>query len=133
MSAVKDFSTYIIMSSKCACVLTDSKPCIQAYGKLCRGEFSASPRVSTYNSYSRFLVSVQHLSGAANVVSDFASHNAPNCEERNCQICPFVTHTKNSVVMDISVQDIIGVTPSSLSTVVQLGLILRVSATNMHI
>ena len=41
-------SPYLIKSTKKACILTDSKPCVQAYEKLCRGEFSASPRVSTF-------------------------------------------------------------------------------------
>ena len=46
--ATKHFSPYIIQSHHKACILTDSKPCIQAYEKLCRGEFSTSPRVSTF-------------------------------------------------------------------------------------
>ena len=47
-AAVKHFSPYIIQSFKHTKVLTDSKPCVQAYDKLCRGQFSASPRVSTF-------------------------------------------------------------------------------------
>ncbi|KAJ8388922.1 hypothetical protein AAFF_G00126780 [Aldrovandia affinis] len=39
-AAVKHFAPYIIQSSQRTCVLTDSKPCIQAFEKLCRGEFS---------------------------------------------------------------------------------------------
>ncbi len=46
--ATRHFSPYIIQSHHQATVLTDSKPCVQAYEKLCRGEFSASPRVSTF-------------------------------------------------------------------------------------
>ena len=41
--ATKHFSPYLIQSHHKACILTDSKPCVQAYEKLCRGEFSASP------------------------------------------------------------------------------------------
>ena len=41
-AAVKQFSPYIIQSKLNACVLTDSKPCVQAIDKLARGEFSAS-------------------------------------------------------------------------------------------
>ena len=42
-AATKHFSPYLIQSVKKACILTDSKPCVQAYEKLCRGEFPASP------------------------------------------------------------------------------------------
>ena len=47
-TATKHFSPYIIQSNTNTCILTDSKPCVQAYEKLCRGEFSASPRVSSF-------------------------------------------------------------------------------------
>ena len=51
----KHFSPYILQSNHTACILTDSQPCVQAFKKLCRGEFSASPRVSTFLSVlSRF-------------------------------------------------------------------------------
>ncbi|CAG2254384.1 unnamed protein product [Mytilus edulis] len=72
-------------------VLTDSKPCVPGFGKLCRGEFSASPRVTSFLSVvSRYQVSVNHLSGRANIPSDFASRNAPVCTEPNCQ-----THSRS--------------------------------------
>ena len=45
--ATKHFSPFLIQSSKRAYILTDSKPCVQAYEKLCCGEFSDSPRVSS--------------------------------------------------------------------------------------
>ena len=44
-SAIKHFSPYIVQSNHKDSVLTDSKPCVHAYEKLCRGEFSVSPRV----------------------------------------------------------------------------------------
>ena len=44
-ATVKHFSPYIIQSSKHTIMLSDSKPCFQAYDKLCRGQFSASLRV----------------------------------------------------------------------------------------
>ena len=65
-ASTKHFSPYIIQSSKKACILTDSKQCVQAYEKLCRGEFSAIPRVSTFLSVvSRYQASVRHVSGAS--------------------------------------------------------------------
>ena len=70
-AATKHFSPYLIQSTKKACILTDSKPCVQAYEKLCRGEFSASPRVSTFLSVvSRYQASVRQVSGAAILPSD---------------------------------------------------------------
>ncbi|CAC5401565.1 unnamed protein product [Mytilus coruscus] len=66
------FSPFIIQSQLQVNVLTNSKPCVQGFEKLCRGEFSASPRVTTFLSVvSRSQVSVNHLSGRANVPSDF--------------------------------------------------------------
>ena len=107
-AATKHFSPYIVQSSKNTCVLTDSKPCVQAYDKLCRGEFSASPRVSTFLSVvSRYQASVRHVSGSAILPSDFASRNAPPCEEESCQVCSFILRTKESVVRMSSVQDVL--------------------------
>lgn len=65
-AAIKHYSPYLIQSTLPACILTDSKPCVQAYEKLCRGEFSASPRVSTFlSTASRFQASIRHISGQA--------------------------------------------------------------------
>ncbi|VDH93647.1 Hypothetical predicted protein [Mytilus galloprovincialis] len=48
-ASVKHFSPFIIQSKLQANVLTDSKPCVQGFEKLCRGEFSASPRVTSFS------------------------------------------------------------------------------------
>jgi hypothetical protein len=105
--AIKHFSPYIIQSSHKACILTDSKPCVQAFEKLCRGEFSSSPRVSTFlSAVSRYQASIRHLAGTANIPSDFASRNPPTCNDPVCQICNFVQRTEESVVMNLSVKDI---------------------------
>ncbi|KAJ8349610.1 hypothetical protein SKAU_G00247400 [Synaphobranchus kaupii] len=59
---------------------------MQAFEKLCRGEFSASPRVSTFlSTASRFQVSVRHVAGAAILPSDYASRNPPECDDMACQ------------------------------------------------
>ncbi len=98
--AVKHFSPFLVQSNHKACILTDSKPCVQAYEKLCRGEFSVSPRVSTFlSAVSRYQGSVQHLAGAANLPSDHASRNAPECNETACQVCGFIKRTEMSVVV----------------------------------
>ena len=112
-AAVKHFSPYIIQSRHTACVLTDSKPCVQAVEKLCRGQFSASPRVTSFlSTVSRYQVSLKHLKGSANILSDFSSRNAPDCNEPNCQICKFIIQTEDSVVRSVSVNDILNNTKS---------------------
>jgi hypothetical protein len=47
-AGVKHFSPFLVQSVKKATVLTDSLPCVNAFKKLGRGEFSASPRVTTF-------------------------------------------------------------------------------------
>jgi hypothetical protein len=80
--AVKHFSPYLIQSHHHTCILTDSKPCVQAYEKLCHGELSASPRVSTsLSTVSRYQASVRHVSGSAILSSDFACPNTAQCED----------------------------------------------------
>ncbi|CAC5388138.1 unnamed protein product [Mytilus coruscus] len=107
-ASVKHFSPFIIQSKLQANVLTDNKPCVQGFEKLCRGEFSASPRVTSFLSVvSRYQVSVNHLSGRANIPSDFASRNAPLCTEPNCQNCCFISRTEDSVVRAVSIQDLL--------------------------
>ncbi|XP_041367404.1 uncharacterized protein LOC121382005 [Gigantopelta aegis] len=107
-AATKHFSPYIIQSSLKPIILTDNKPCVLAFEKLCRGEFSASPRVSTFlSTVSRFQASVHHLAGNANIPSDFASRNAPECHNESCQICTFIQETENSVVRHILIDDIL--------------------------
>ncbi|KAK3714880.1 hypothetical protein QZH41_001881 [Actinostola sp. cb2023] len=104
--ATKHFSPYIVQSDNKACILTDSKPCVQAFEKLCRGEFSASPRVSTFlSTVSRYQASVRHVSGAAILPSDFASRNAPICDDATCQVCSFIHRIEDSVVRSSSIQD----------------------------
>ena len=89
-------------------VLTYSKPCVQAIDKLCRGEFSASPRVTSFlTTVSRYQVSIQPLAGKANLPSDFTSRNASDCNEPNCHICTFVHDMEDSVVRGVSIQDIL--------------------------
>lgn len=107
-AAIKHFSPYIIQSEHTTCLLTDSKPCVQAVEKLCRGEFSASPRVTSFlSTVSRYQITVRHLNGSANIPSDFASRNAPECTEPRCQVCSFIIQTEDSVVRSVQVQDII--------------------------
>ena len=107
-ASIKHFGPYIIQSSSSACVLTDSKPCVQAYEKLCRGQFSSSPRVLSFlSTASRYHVSVRHVSGSAIVPSDSPSRNAPACKDSACQVCLFIQQIEDSVVRHVSMQEIL--------------------------
>jgi hypothetical protein len=106
-AAVRHFAPYIIQCQHISQVLTDSKPCIQAYDKLRRGEFSSSSRVSSFLSIvSRYQVQLQHIAGAANLPSDYASRNPQPCPDQSCQVCKFVLETEDSVVRSLSVKDV---------------------------
>ena len=50
---------------------------------------------------------MQHLSGSANLPSDFACRNAPSCNEPRCQVCSFVAQTEDSVVHHVTAQDVL--------------------------
>ena len=82
---------------------------MQAFEKLCRGEFSISPRVSTFLFVaSRYQCFVRHAAGSAILPSDFAIRNAPACNDRNCQIRTFVQKSEDSVVRRTSLSDVFG-------------------------
>ena len=84
------------------------KPCVQAYEKLCRGEFSARPRVSTFLSVvSRYQATVRHIASVANLPSDHASRHAIQCDDFQCQLCQFVRGTEDSVVRKVTPSDIL--------------------------
>jgi len=107
-SSITYFQPYITQSRHNTCILTDSDPCVKAFSKLARGEFSASPRVSTFLSVcSRFQISVRHIAGVDNALSDHGSRNPAECFDSCCQICSFIQDSEKSVVRGLSVQDII--------------------------
>ena len=96
-AAVKHFSPYIRESLYPTQMLSDNKPCVQAYNNLCKGHFSASPRVSTFlSTLSSYHVILFHLSGKDNLSSDYSSRNPQEC-----------TDTASSVVCSITVSDVI--------------------------
>ena len=106
-TAVKHFAPYIIQSKYTAQVLTDSRPCVQAYQKLCRGEFSTSSRVTSFlSTVSRYQVHIGHIAGVANLPSDFASRHPAECRDHSCQVCKFIAEVEESVVLSISVKDV---------------------------
>ena len=106
-AAVKFFSAYIIQSKHRTRIVTDSKPCVEAYNKLCRGEFSSNARLSTFlATVSRHHVTITHVSGAANLPSDFGSRNPVACDSDRCQVCQFVVKLDSCVVRSVSFKDV---------------------------
>ena len=102
------FAPYIVQSIHTTQVLTDNRPFVQAYEKLLCGEFSSSPRVSTFLSLaSRYHTQIRHIRGIANIPSDFASRNSCECIHPNCQICKFVNEIDESVVRSVSINDVL--------------------------
>ena len=104
---IRHFAPYLIQSKHTTRILTDSRPCILAYKKLCRGEFSASPRVSTFLSMiTRFKVELLHIAGKENIFSDYMSRNPIACTG-DCQVCDFVKKIEECVVGSMTVGDIL--------------------------
>lgn len=107
-SAINHWAKSIKESKFTTKVLTDSKPCVQAYLKLCKGEFSNSARVSTFlSTISRYRVTLQHISASANLPADYLSRNPMECTTRDCQVCKFSEDLCTSAVLAVSVSDIL--------------------------
>ena len=112
-SAVKHFGPDIINSKHQTIILTDSRPCVQSYEKLNRGEFSSSARVSTFLSIvSRFNVKLMHVKGVDNPLADYNSRHPIECEIQDCQICKFIKEVEESVVRQCTVKDVLESTGS---------------------
>ena len=106
--AINHFSPYIVQSNEQTHLLTDNKPCVQAYQRMCRGLFSNSTRVTTFiSTVARYQVSVGHTSGASIPLTDYNSRNPVECTDRSCQVCKFIDETVSSVVRSVSVQEIL--------------------------
>ena len=96
------------MSHNTTQVLTDSHLCVQAYNKLYQRKFLSSTRVCTFFSViSRHHVIFSHISGAANIPSDYTSRNRPEGSDTRFQICKFCHEFDESVVRDLTVKDVI--------------------------
>ena len=81
---------------------------MQAYTKLLRGEFSNSSRITSFlSTISRFQVQVQHVSGSANLPSDYASRHPVSCPDGQCQVCKFIHETEDSVIRSLTVRDVL--------------------------
>ncbi len=107
-TSVVHHGPYIVQSHHRTQILTDNRPCVQAWGKMKRGEFSSSARVGSFMSIlSQYDVDVQFIKGEYNLPSDFQSRNPQTCEQRSCQICKFVDESDNIVVRKASVEAVL--------------------------
>ena len=100
-AAAKHFAPFITQD-----LLTDSKPCVQAFNKLYCGQFSSSPWVTSFlSSVSHYQVTLLHLAGSMNLPSYFASCNALASNNPHCQVCSFVCDAEDLAACPISVHD----------------------------
>ena len=107
-SAVKHFAADITNSQNPVIIMTDSRPCIQSYEKLCRGQFSTSARVATFlSTISRYPVKLLHIKGAHNILADYASRNPIDCNSAECQVCKFIQESEESVIRTLTIKDIL--------------------------
>lgn len=107
MAAVKYYDPYLIQSRQPPTVLTDSKACVQAANKLERGEFSTSPRITTFlPTITRYQVQIYHLPGTDNAVSDYGSRHTPECSDSKCQVCRFVKEIATATVQHSTVSQV---------------------------
>lgn len=108
-ASLNHYAPLIIQSHEKPQVLTDSKACVQAVQKLRRGEFSTSARLTAFlSSVSRYNAQIQHISGAVNLPSDYASRHPLTCSiPESCQVCKFITEVSEGVVNEVSITDII--------------------------
>ena len=106
--SIHHFSPYIRNSQLVTQVLTDNRPCVQAWERMKRGQFCTSSRVASFlSTLAEFNVEIQHISGVQNLPSDFQSRNPPICDSPLCQVCIFVCEAGETVVRSISVNDIL--------------------------
>jgi len=106
--AINHFSPYIVQSNEQSHLVTDNKPCVQAYQRMCRGLFSNSARVTAFiSTVARYQVTISHTSGVNIPLTDYCSRNPVECVDKACQVCKFVEETRNSSVRAVSVQEVL--------------------------
>ena len=121
---VENHSPWIEESSCITEVATDSYPCVLAFRRLRRGQFSKSVRVAYFlSTLGSYKVDLIHRPGL-NHPGDFDSRNCASCElGKKCQVCCFsfdlagptaheLVHPghvplPDSVVMNISINDVL--------------------------
>ena len=101
-SSLHYFLPFIRESGCSPIIYTDSTPVVMAYKKMQRGEFSASPRVSTFlHEVLNQGADIRYLNGQSNVTADQASRNSATCQEEKCQVCRWIKDKEEQVVKQI--------------------------------
>ena len=107
-STINHFRPFILESAHKSVVLTDSKPVVQAFQKFLRGQFSTSSRMQSFLlAATQNNVTVSHIKGHDNLLSDFGSRNSITCTNSSCSVCKFVEDSETVSVNSISVSDIV--------------------------
>lgn len=109
-ASINHWKVFIKNSKLKTQILTDSKPCVQAFIKLTRGEFSQSNRIVTFlSALSMYNLTLQHISGSTNELSDYLSRNPSECDlsHDRCQICSFVKELITATVMSVTVAEVL--------------------------
>ena len=83
-AAVNHWGPFIIKSHHPTQILIDSKPSLQAFEKLQRGECSNSAQVTSFlATLSKYNIQLQHIAGTANLPADCLSLSPIECEHRD--------------------------------------------------
>ena len=107
-TSIQHFAPYIRESTHSTQVLTDNKPCVQAWHKMRRGEFSTSARIATFlATLSQYRVDFHLISGSMNLPSDFHSRNPQVCDSHCCQVCKFIDECDDAAVRSVTVEEIL--------------------------
>ena len=107
-TGIQHYAAYIRESNHPLVVFSDNKPCVQAFQNLCKGQFSASPRISSFlSTVSSHNVTISHLKGESNQTSDFNSRLPIECANTSCQICKFVNAISTTVVNSVTVDEVL--------------------------
>ena len=107
-TSINHFRPFILESENTTSVLTDSRPCVQAYQKFMRGEFSTSSRMQAFLlAATQNNINISHIKGSNNLLTDFGSRNSVTCDNSQCSVCKFIDDSEHVAVNSISVADIV--------------------------
>ena len=105
-TAVKHFTPYLVQSTSKACVLTDSKPCVQPYKSYAVVNSRLAPEFwhafqQLANITFLFVISVVHIYSHLTMLAD-----TPKNVWFSCQICSFVRQSEAAVVRPVNITEL---------------------------
>ena len=113
-AGLKHFLHFFRESDHRPVIYTDSVPVVLAYKRMQRGDFSSSPRVSTFlHEVLNQGAEVRYLKGPHNLPADHASRNPTGCHDPRCQVCLWVNQKERQVVRRMSPEEVNGVLAGS--------------------